>query len=134
MTQSKLEEYCDQQAIVASAISENIIDHGPGDVGQGAPLQLVVWVTEDFTDLTDLTVQLETHTAADFGSERTVLQLTDGVPLADLVEGYEFRFSSLPVGMLRYSILRFIVNGTNPTAGKISGRLALDRQADNPNL
>lgn len=131
---SKLEEYCDEQAITASAISENILDHGPGDTGVGEPLELVVWVKEDFTLLTDLTVQLETHTTNDFGSERTVLQVTDGIPLADLVEGYEFKFSSLPVGLLRYSILRFTVNGTNPDAGKISGYLALDRQANNPNF
>lgn len=132
--QSKLDELSDQQAITATAISENIIDFGPGDVGPGTPLALVAWVTANFNTLTSLEVHLETHTAADFSSARTVLQRTGDILLATLLAGYEFKFSTLPVGCLRYVALRYIVTGTDPTLGNITARLALDRQANNPNF
>jgi hypothetical protein len=134
MTQSKLDEFSDEQAITGDAISENILDMGPGDVGPGEPLDIVAWVTEDFTLLTSLKIILETHTTEDFSSTRTVLYQTGEVLLADLVEGYEFKLSTLPEGCLRYLALRYDVTGTNPDAGAISARLALDRQANDPNF
>ena len=129
----KLTEYSNEQAITATAISTNILDHGPGDVGPGQPIEVVVKVIEAFNTLTSLTIALETDGVEAFSSSE-IIQQTKAVLLAELVAGYEFRFSILPAHLERYTALRYTVGGTDPTEGSITARLALDRQANNPNF
>ena len=50
---------------------------------------------------------------------------------ADLVAGYQFSFGMVPVNMLQYCDLNFIVGAEEDfTAGKIYAGLNLDRQGN----
>ena len=130
----KLNMFSEEQLITGSAISENVLDFGPGDEGPGEPADITAWVTADLDALTSLKVILEVHTTEDFGSVRTQLYETPEILLADLVADYEFKLATLPPGCLRYCILRYVVTGAPATVGAISAGLQLDKQANNPNF
>lgn len=59
-------KFSDNQAITATANSENIIDLGKDrEIAAGNPVPLLVTVKEDFNNLTSLKVSIETSATAD---------------------------------------------------------------------
>jgi len=112
--------FSDQQAITANAASTNYMDFSvAADQGKGVPMPLLIQVTEDFDNLTDLTVDLEVDNDEAFGSVKKVSSVT--VALADLKAGKQIPPMYMPQGVdERYCRLYYTVNGAAPTAGKIT--------------
>ncbi len=110
--------FSENQAITATAVSQNIINMGKGEAAFGTPKPLVIQVNEDFNNLTSLTVDVETASDEDFSSS-TVLQSSTAL-LADLKTGFSFPITVLPKGNKGYMRLKYTVTGTAPTTGKIT--------------
>lgn len=131
--------FAEDQAVTATAISENVIElidtgtvYGETaaitrNLGAGNEIPLLIQVTEDFATLTSLTITIETSAAAALTSA-TVLASSGAIAAADLVAGYRPSVTRvLPDGtLLKYLGLRFTVGGSNATAGKISAALATE--------
>lgn len=121
--------FSEGQAVTATAASTNSLDVGAG-VGQGEPIEVFVLVTEDFDLLTDLIVTLEgSSDDGDSDSFATVLS-SPAIALASLKAGTEVFKVAVPAGTERYLQLKYTVNGTNPTTGKITAGLIIDRQTN----
>lgn len=122
--------FSDDQAITASTLSTNQIDLGVAgtpfdgnqlnqDIGKGCPVPILIQVTEDFNNLTSLDVQIVVDDDSAFGSETVVVE--ENILLADLVAGTYTNTIMLPTGIdERYLGVRYTVNGTAPTAGRIT--------------
>ena len=139
MLMSQKELFAFDQAITATAISENVIQlndagtvHGEGaaiarNFGKGTPIKIHVQATEAFTTLTSLTVTVETSAAAALTSS-TVLYSSGAIVAADLVAGYEFTLDKLPdAELLDFIGLRFTVGGSNAGSGKITAGYVQDK-------
>lgn len=133
--------FSDDQAVTATAISTNVIDLGvPGtpfdaaaplnqDVGKGAPVCVLVQVTEDFATLTSLTITVEVSAAA--GLTSPVALATETIAVADLVAGKQMFMQYLPNGAdLRYLGVRYTVTGSNATAGTITAGITMGNQTN----
>lgn len=133
--------FSDDQAITATAISENVIDLGaPGtpygaaaalnqDVGKGTPIPILIQVTSAFNTLTSLTVTVEVSAAA--GLTSPVVLASEVILLADLVAGKQTFLQVLPNGAdLRYLGVRYTVTGTNPTLGNITAGVTMGNQTN----
>jgi len=133
--------FSDDQAITATAISENVIDQGApstsygavaalnDDVGKGCPIPVLIQVTADFNTLTSLTVTLETSAAA--GLTSPVVLATESIALADLVAGKQTFLQFVPNGdTLRYLGVRYTVVGTDPTLGNITAGISMGNQTN----
>lgn len=134
--------FSDDQAVTGTAISENVLDLGvPGtpvkgnsalerDIGPGMPIPLLVQVTEDFDALTSLDITIEVSAAAGLTSPKVLS--TTNLLLADLVAGKQLPVSVVPVDAdLRYFGLRYTVNGSNPTVGKITASITGGNDTNN---
>lgn len=129
----------ENQAITADAISENVIrwnETGKAtleagqivrNIGSGTAVPMLIQVTENFATLTSLEITLETSDSADLSSS-TVLASSGAIPVASLLAGYRPAFTRhVPdATMLDFLGLRFNVNGSNATAGKISAAVATE--------
>ena len=133
--------FSNEQAITASAASENYLDMGaPGtpmhaaaalDVDSGNPdcLYLSAFVTETFATLTSLKIAVQVDDNTSFSSATTVFE-TEAIVAADLVAGNWIRGLRLPRGLTeRYVRLYFTVAGSNATAGKITAGFAMGEQS-----
>lgn len=133
--------FSDDQAITATAISENVIDLGvPGtpygavaalnqDVGKGASVPVLIQVTEDFATLTSLTITVEVSAAAGLTSPKVLA--TETILVADLLAGKQTFMQVLPNGAdLRYLGVRYTVTGTAATAGKITAGISMGNQTN----
>lgn len=133
--------FSDDQAVTATAISENVIDLGTpdtpygaaaalnDDVGKGTPVPVLVQVTADFNTLTSLTVTLENSAAA--GLTSPIVLASEIILLADLVAGKQMFMQYLPNGAtLRYLGVRFTVTGTDPTLGNITAGISMGNQTN----
>ncbi len=109
--------FSDNQAIMATAVSENILDLGKREVSFGTPVEIFVQVTEDFNNLTSLEVAVQTSEDEDFASSSDLTKQT--IPLADLKKGTVSSIKFLPKGNLGYMRLKYTVTGTEPTTGAI---------------
>ena len=130
--------FSDDQAVTATAVSENVIDlgvagtpHGGNqlnqDVGKGNKVCFLAQVTEDFNNLTNLAIAIETGSTTSLG---TVVS-TQTILLADLVAGKQLAIDVLPNGITeRYLGLRYTVTGTAPTAGKITAGVTMGNQTN----
>lgn len=130
----------DAQAVTATARSTNIVDLGAAgtpvgmtnavrrDIGIGTEIPILVAIVEAFNTLTSLTVGLEVDDDPAFGSP-TVL-MTRTYTLAQLTLGANLEMpAELPVGTKeRFLGLRYTVNGTAPTLGKITASIVAGRQ------
>lgn len=115
-------QFSENQAITATVKSTNIIDLGVGrEVAFGTPVPLLVMVKEDFNNLTSLKVAVETSETADFGT--TIELASSTVVAANLKKGKLIPLSFLPAGNKGFVRLGYTVNGTAPTAGKVSAYL-----------
>lgn len=133
----------DDQAITATAISENVIDLGAkgtpydaaaalnGDFGKGTPVPFVCQVTETFATLTSLTITVETASNASLSSGAVVAYSSGAIAAATLVQGYQIPLQVLPESLTgRYLGLRYTVGGLNATAGKITAGIVAARQTN----
>lgn len=133
--------FSDDQAITATAISENVIDlglaatpHGAAaalnnDKGKGNIVPLLVQVTEAFNTLTSLTITVEVSAAAGLTSPQVLA--TETILLADLAVGKQMFMQVLPNGVdLRYLGVRYTVTGTPPTLGKITAGITMGNQTN----
>lgn len=130
--------FAENQAITATAISQNVLefpDNGivygetaaiPRNLGAGREIPLLIQVTQSFATLTSLTITIESSAAAALTSS-TVHHTTGAIPVASLVAGFKLPMRWLPVGVLgKYLGLRFTVGGSNATAGQITAALATE--------
>jgi hypothetical protein len=117
--------FSDGQAITATASSTNVINwvQAEPNLGAGTPVKVKILIGEDFNNLTDLTIDLQ-HAADD--TPDLVLKSLPSILLADLVKGAEFELF-IPPEHLQYMDLNYTVNGSNPSTGKITAFLSLDR-------
>lgn len=135
--------FSDDQAITATAISENVIDLGVrgtpydaaaalnGDFGKGTPVPFLCQVTETFATLTSLTITLETADNAALSSGAVVVYSTGAIAAATLVQGYQVPLQVMPEKITkRYLGLRYTVGGSNATAGKITAAIVAARQTN----
>lgn len=133
--------FSDDQAVTATAISENVIDLGVAgtpygaaaalnqDVGKGNHIPVLIQVTEDFATLTSLTVTIEVSAAA--GLTSPVVLAEETIAVADLVAGKQTLVQCLPNGAdLRYLGVRYAVTGPNATAGKITAGISMGNQTN----
>ena len=117
----------DAQEITATAASDDFIDFGSNrDIGPGTAVPLLIQAASDFSDMADLTVALQTSGDPTFSSGvKTLASMT--VPVADLVQGYQFPIAHLPNHCRRYFRLHYTVGtpGASPggaiTAGIVWG-------------
>lgn len=128
------ELFSDDQAITATAASTNVIDFGtPGTpIRAAAPIvdekgvsmiPLAIQVTEDFDNLTSLTIAVQTDNNAAFSSATTVHSQT--IALASLVAGAKTALRMIPFNTTeQYVRLHYTVTGTAPTTGKITAGVA----------
>ena len=127
------------QAIVATALSTNIIDLGaPGtpyggvaplnrDVGKGTKIPVLAEIDTTFNNLTSLTVTLETGATTALG---TVLA-TETILLADAVAGKRLNMQVVPEGVTgRYLGLRYTVTGAAPTLGSVTAGITMGNQSN----
>ena len=123
--------YSDKQAITATAVSTNFINHGaPGtpphapspvkaDLGGGNKTEVLVQVTEDFAGGTSLQVDLQMSTDAAFTAP-VVVASSGVVPAANLTAGVTLSPSIIsPGAAYQYSRLNYTVVGPF-TAGAIT--------------
>jgi hypothetical protein len=133
--------FSNDQAIIADAISTNVIDLGVrgtpyaaaaalnGDVGKGTMIPILIQVTEAFNTLTSLTITIETGANADLSSSTVVH--TEVLLLAALTLGKQLYISVLPKGLTgRYLGIRYNVTGTDPTLGKIMAGVTMGNQTN----
>ena len=114
--------FSDNQAITASAASTNVIDFGKREIAFATPVELFIQVSEDFNNLTSLTVTLQTDSTEAFSSPVALIEQTI---LADnLKKGAVSTIKFIPHGNLGYMRLYYTVTGTTPSKGKILAAIA----------
>lgn len=115
-------KFSENQAITATTVSENVLDLGVGrEVAFGDPIPLLAMVKEDFNNLTSLKVAVETDSTDEFNSPVELASST--VLLANLKRGKMIPISFMPAGNKGFVRLKYTVNGTAPTTGKVSAYL-----------
>lgn len=108
------------QKITATAASTNKVDQlAAGDAF--AALWLVVDVKEAFTNLTSLTIGIETDDVAAFTGAKELAAVK--VAKADLTADANVVKMRLPLGCKRYIRLKYTVTGTAPDAGSVKAFL-----------
>lgn len=109
--------FSNNQAITASCVSTNILDMGKREVFFGTPIDLLIKVTEDFNNLTSLSVAVQTSVDEAFTSPVKLAEAS--MVLASLKKDAIFPIQFLPKGNLGFMRLSYTVTGTAPTKGKI---------------
>lgn len=101
------------------------------DVGKGRRIPLACRVTEQFTNLTTLEVQVQADTTTAFASPVIVFR-SPAYPLAKLVRGAHLLPTDLPVETdRRYVRLAYVMTGTAPATGKLmAGVVMADHVVD----
>lgn len=130
--------FSNAQAVTATAVSTDVIDFGPRqtpmhaanpitrDVGKGRLIDLYAQVVANFATLTSLTVEVQVDDNEAFSSPR-VIAVTPAIPVAQLIAGYRFPLRHVPLGAdERYMRLRYVVGGSNATAGAITAGFVFD--------
>lgn len=121
--------FCEQQAVISNAVSENVLNVGT-DCGCSGKMKLKVMVDdEDFKGIEGLRVALQASGNEAFSLFETLFE-SGTIPVAELKRGYVFPLPSLPATHAGFLRLNFTVSGSDATAGKISGFLVLDDQTN----
>ena len=108
--------FSDAQKIDSSeVISQNVVKFGKDDVSF---VPVLIQVVEDFTNLTSLTVQIQTCVNAEFASS-TILEEAK-LTIDNLKAGDKFPICHLPHGNLGYIRLNYKIEGEVPASGKIT--------------
>ncbi len=109
--------FSDNQAITATAASTNVLDFGKREIAFATPVELFIQVTEDFNNLTSLTIAVQTSATENFSTAVDLLNQT--ILAANLKKGTVSTIKFLPKGNLGYIRLYYTVTGTAPSTGKI---------------
>ena len=113
------------QQVLATGVSDNVIDHGCDNIGPGEPIYVAIQVKEDF-DAGSLSVAVETSEEDQFLSPVTLLTTGD-VDSADLIAGYKFPLMVMPRHTLQFTRLVYTVTGA-PTTGAVWAGLQKDTE------
>jgi hypothetical protein len=108
-----------------STASTNTVDLGVArDVGGGAsgPLFLLCEVVTPFASGGLATLQVQVQTSPD-NATWSILDQSDAIPVASLVQGYKFLPNKLAGPTQRYLRLNYVVGTTAMTAGAITAGL-----------
>lgn len=110
--------FSDNQKVLASTASTNVLDFGQREMAFGTPVELFVQVTEDFNNLTSLTIAVQTSADEDFTAPETLIEQT--MLLDELKKGAVSTVKFLPKGNLGFMRLYYTVTGTTaPTTGAV---------------
>ena len=109
--------FSNKQAIKTSCVSENILDMGKREVSFGTPVELFIQISEEFNNLTSLTIKVQTATDEEFSDAVDLIEQT--MTLAELKQGAVSNIKFLPKGNLGYMRLSYTVAGTAPTKGAV---------------
>jgi hypothetical protein len=130
--------FSDAQAITASANSSNVIDTLPGGqntksgIGDGQDISLFAQVGTAFATLTSLNVQLVSADDSALSVNPIVHYDSGAIPVASLTAKARVVGLDLPYGKYRrYVGLKYVVTGTNASAGTITAGLVEDLQTLN---
>ena len=118
--------FSDNQAITTGTInSTNVVRFGKGDISY---VPIIIQVTKSFTNLTSLTVKIQTSADSTFATAVDLAQST--MLLADLTAGAVFPLTYLPKGNKGYIRLTYTGAGTTETTGTITAGVVagLDRE------
>lgn len=130
--------FSDRQAITATAVSTNVIDLGPidvgvrRDIGPGKPIPVVVQVTADMAaaGAATLSVALQVDDNSGFASPKTVMTVGP-VAVASLKAGYQIPLDYIPRGTdERYLRLNYVVATGPMTAGTITAGVTTGHQTN----
>jgi hypothetical protein len=133
MILDKQNMFSEDQAVTVTADSTNIIDLGNDGseviaLNEKGGVELLAQVTTAFAGGTSLKASLVTSDSSTFSSSTTVSE-SAVVLTAALVQGYKFRFASLPEINEQYAKLVYTVDGTM-SAGNVVSALVLDKQTN----
>mgnify|MGYP001556935709 FL=1 len=130
--------FSDAQAITASANSSNVIDTLPGGqntksgIGDGQRIGLFAQVGTTFATLTSLNIQLVSADDSALSTNAITHFDSGAIPVASLTAKARVVGLDLPFGKYRrYVGLKYVVTGTNATAGTITAGLVEDLQTLN---
>ncbi len=108
--------FSDNQPITTGTIySTNTVKFGKNDVSF---VPLIIQVVKEFSNLTSLTVKIQTSADEDFSSAVDLVSST--LNKADLTVGKKFPISYLPKGNKGYMRITYTVVGTQETTGMIT--------------
>lgn len=108
--------FSENQDITTGTIkSENIVKLGAGDVSY---VPIIIQATQEFSNLTNLKVALETSDTETFETS-TILSETS-LPKEELKAGAKFPIAFLPKGNKGYMRLSYTIEGDSETTGKIT--------------
>lgn len=109
--------FSNNQKITATAVSTNVLYLGNCEVSFGTPVEVFIQITEDFNNLTSLSVKVQTSDAENFDTAVDLIEQT--ILLANLKKGTVSSIKFLPKGNLGYMRLVYTVIGTAPSKGGI---------------
>lgn len=129
--------FSDEQALLATADSESLLDFGAGydafgaavaqpELAEGKPLWLNIVVTtvlDSAGKAATLTVTLVTGTTT---SPSTTALSTAAIAEASLVDGYCILSVPLPMGLKRYNKLTYTVGTEDFTGGNVSAWIGME--------
>lgn len=131
--------FSDDQAVTATARSTNVIDLGVAgtpygavaplnqDIGKGNNIPILIQVTEDFNNVTSITVEIETGTTDALGD----VVISELMTLSELTAGKQSVIQVLPNAITgRYLGVRYIINGTAPSTGKFTAGITMGNQTN----
>lgn len=130
--------FSDAQAITASANSTNVIDTLPGGqntksgIGDGEDITLFAQVGTTFATLTSLNVQLVSADDSALSTNAIVHYDSGAIAVANLTTKARVVQVDVPFGKFRrYVGLKYVVTGTNASAGTMTAGLVKDLQTLN---
>lgn len=113
----------DKQAVTATAVSADKYYAGSQAVnlGAGEPIEFAVHVVEDFATLTSLEVQIIGADNEALTTNPVVIESSGAIPVASLKAGTrQFRGKLNPSSKKQYYGFKYVVDGSNATAGKVT--------------
>lgn len=130
--------FAEEQSIVGSTgdvLSENVIDLGGPDKGDGEPLEVYAHIDEDVDSTGDgasVQFKLQTDDALDSGNLETPedMIMTAALAEADLTAGTRIHLGRVPGGAKRYLQLCATISGEATTAGAITAGLVRAKQTN----
>lgn len=130
----------ENQAVTATAISENVVEFGATgtvaregsplnrNIGAGNEIPMLIQVTEDFAALTSLTISIESADNAALSSNPIVHYTTPAIPLASLKAGYQIPMRWFPDADIKNFVgIRYTVTGTAASAGKLTAAIGTEQ-------
>lgn len=122
----------EEQAVTATANSTDVYDLGAGlgNVGAGQPLMFESVVKENFATLTSMEIQVVAADNEALTTNATIVERSGTILLADLVVGNRVFAGTLNLhDKKRYVGFKYVVTGSDATAGKVTSFINLDVHA-----